>query len=161
MTQHHDMVENLPRQAVEIPVKRFLDVIQTDPDYSVNVKDQQLSVTSDGLTIAKFKVSNGTVSIGGSERLPRALEALFPEIAAGRAEPPQAEGMRQHYDKVLQSAAEKMTKSKGVPVDLGVHKNAPKKETTLRTSTPEELQLSDDFVNGRIPPNEYYRRLVS
>jgi hypothetical protein len=42
----------------------------------------------------------------------------------GVQQPSQAGGMRQHYDKLLQSAAEKMTKSKGVPVDMGEHKNA-------------------------------------
>lgn len=41
-------------------------------------------------------------------------------------EPSQAGGMRQHYDSVLQSAAEKMTRSKGEVVDMGVHKNAPR-----------------------------------
>jgi len=42
----------------------------------------------------------------------------------GVQQPSQAGGMRQHYDKLLQSAAEKMTRSKGEDVDMGVHKNA-------------------------------------
>lgn len=42
----------------------------------------------------------------------------------GVEQPSQADGMRQHYDSVLQSAAEKMTGGKGVPVDMGEHKNA-------------------------------------
>lgn len=43
-------------------------------------------------------------------------------------QPSQAGGMRQHYDQLLQSAAEKMTGSKGEVVDMGVHKNAQIKE---------------------------------
>tara|TARA_R110000868_G_scaffold81743_1_gene231159 strand:- start:11167 stop:18312 length:7146 start_codon:yes stop_codon:yes gene_type:complete len=41
----------------------------------------------------------------------------------------QAGGMRQHYDSVLQSAASKMTGSKGESADLGIHKNAPERPT--------------------------------
>lgn len=52
--------------------------------------------------------------------------------------PEQAGGMRQHYDSVLQSAAEKMTKSKGEVVDMGVHKNAVEK-TDMRVEDPSSL----------------------
>jgi len=44
-------------------------------------------------------------------------------------QPSQSGGMRQHYDSVLQSAAEKMTKSKGEVVDMGPHKNADPSQT--------------------------------
>lgn len=64
-------------------------------------------------------------------------------------QPSQAGGMRQHYDNVLQSAAEKMTRVKGETVDMGNHKNITEGGSPVNLWTSKEGAVQHAETNGR------------
>lgn len=116
MTEGHDTTEKIGEKLPATPknVNKAKEILNSE--YAVSRLSNQEKVMLQDI------VAGRDVSISQSQWY-NIQQLRNEKLDFQYARPSQEKGMRQHYDSVLQAAAEKMTRSKGRAVDMGVHKN--------------------------------------